>query len=292
MKRILPGRRRLGALAVIVAAGALAVAAWGVSQFAQPDKSLVKKSFAQIAQADTFRTVTKFYMAMPEETAEGGSVPLVFADLDGGVRRGENGIELAGDMAIEVREGGKGLYMDGDVRLLHDAVALKFNEVPVGSEIKEALTNRWTYVPTALLKDTNNGNFQQALDILAANVSYVGIEELDGKDTYRFRSKFASEDEQLILTALQQGEADNPSVKTITKILTAFDIDTVDLFIDRGGRLREIKTLFALPEDKSKPAAVWSTKFSDYDKPVDIDRPPQQLTVKPELFNALLVGSR
>lgn len=286
-------KRGVGALVAVIAILVLGASAWFVknsSHLFQPSKSRVEKAFANLTNSSTFHLTVALDLAVPtRDQAKEKPVPLVLSKFNGDVRREGETMQLAGTLAAEMRDQGRALYANGDIRVLSDAVAFRLATAPAALVENDNLVSRWTYILTSPVKVQANGGVRGALAMFISNLTFKDSTKTEAERLDTYRTEFKPEDEQLVLKELEKNGNANAIQVALVHVLQAYDTQWAEVQIDSRDQIRKIEVALTLPND-NRPAVLLTVRLSDYGKEVDISRPPQELTVKPDVFKTIWTG--
>ena len=207
--------------------------------------------------------------------------------VEGDVQYAENGApELTGKLYSEARGRGTIFFADGDVRLLHDAVAFRLENLPVLLNPSGSLIKRWTYVDVPALQASNTSDVLAAVREAAQQLRYEGKQDLDGDSAYYLTGSLTPEHEDKLISVLQQSTSGSRALHVVARLLGAADADSVKVWVDTGSHeLRQLEVVFSRPlRDQKAPVATLRLSLRDYNKAVSIERPPREASVNPSVF--------
>ena len=214
----------------------------------------------------------------------------VIGVIDGDVQREAHGTpEFTGALRGQLKGRGEEFTMDGEIRLLNDAVAFRLTNFPVLVNPTGSLRNRWTFVPSALLQTRNSPDIQATLRDAFAELHFVGNVQANGQRVVRYTGTVTPETQAKLVTALQYGTSGNHGWNVLARLLRANTVRSVTLDITPSGEVHTISAIFIkkLANGTEFERAGVRLAFSDYNKKVSINRPPQQAHVNPGVFAKL-----
>lgn len=219
--------------------------------------------------------------------------PFTAVDIQirGDVKRHDDGTpELTGTFYADARGRGNIFFADGEIRLLHDAVAFRLVNLPVLLNPSGNLVKKWTYVDVPTLTTANAADIKKTVAGVIAQFNYQGRETINNESLRHFSWQADPEQEQQLADLFRQSASGNRSLHVITRLLDAHNVKTLEVWVDQSSReLRRLRATFVRPlkDGQEFPFATLTLNFTDYGKSVNIDTPARQLNVSPSVFSRL-----
>lgn len=259
--------------------------------FGRVSRRLPLEALAMAVATQTMHVNSELTLHLPERL-NGKPRPFtqVVSRVDGDVARGDGGVpELTGTLRVEATGKGTLFFADGEARILHDAVAFKLHDLPVLLNPSGNLIDKWTYVASTLLTTKDPGAAGAALQQVFTKLSYTGRERINGESLRRFDGTLAEEEEQQLAHVLSKEQSGNLGLDVVARLLGAHKLKRLSVWIGSGKELRRIELNFVHPLQRGGEFdfATLTLTFTDYGKPVSVDRPEKQLTVRPAVFARL-----
>jgi hypothetical protein len=280
---------------IYIAAGGLVIillVGWGVWWATHGTKQReiqLRQALENTWQAQTYHAVAELELHLPATQGQ-RKRPLnnVVINVEGDTQHQGPIPEFAGQFKIEAKGAGLVLFSNGDARLLSDAVAFRLDSLPALFANSEGLTKKWTYVSAVPLKTDNPRQVREALLSVLTSLHYAGREnqDLSGKTeaTYHYSGTLNTDQEQQLVNQWKAEATHNRALNILARLLGAYNVRSIDIWLDGSNHLRLIEVSFQDRQDKSIERAKLKLSFSDFGKKVTIDRPKKELTVKPEVF--------
>lgn len=253
-------------------------------------RRLLASSFSRFMQAKSFHTATSLSLELPVRLQNRERPILsVRVAVDGDVAYNGSTPMFSGSLKTEARGRGMILFSDGELRLLPDVSIFRLAELPAILNPKGNLVEKWTYVQASTLTTNNTDQVQTALRNLVSGMTYEGNEDVDGIRSAYFLRNLTAEQEGVLERIFQHTSSGNHGLHVVARLLHAFDVRALEVWVDRGNKsVRRIQATFARPSDAAgEHRAILVMSFSDYDKALTIDKPPQELSVNPSVFAKL-----
>ena len=121
----------------------------------------------------------------------------------------------------------------------------------------------------------------------------VLTEKIDAESTWHFAGTVSDEASKQVQEAWRMSNSDNKGLDTVARLLAANRVKQLDVWLSKNNdQLRQIKANFVRPLSNGNEFdfATLEISLTDYGKVVTIDRPAEELAVKPDVF-AKLFGS-
>lgn len=252
----------------------------------------LQQAFTKLASAQTLHTRAELTINLPtRQRNHQRPFTEITAVIDGDVQRGVNNIpELTGTLNGHAKGEGNIFTLQSEVRVLTDAVAFKLNEFPVLLNPSGSLTRKWTYVNSPLLTTTNPTTVSDALAAALPAFEYRGRDTRHGTRLAHYQATVTPEEEDALTAILAKQTSGNEALHVLARLMNANNIATADLWLNtRTDEIAELKLNFVRPlsNDRTFDFATVTLAFTDYNKPVTIERPPVELTSKPDPFAKL-----
>ncbi len=259
--------------------------------FGRLNRGLPLKALALVTTAQTLHVNSELTLRLPERL-RGKPRPFtqVISRVEGDIVRGEGGVpELTGKLRVEATGKGTLFFADGQLRILREAVAFNLHDLPVLLNPSGSLVDKWTYVNSALLTTKDPGAAGAALQQVFSKLSYMGRERIAGESLRRFDGALTDEEEYQLATVLARGQSGNLGLDVVARLLEAHRLKRFSVWVGSGKELRRVELNFVRPLQRGGEFdfATLTMTFTEYGKPVTIDRPAKQLTVSPEVFARL-----
>ena len=287
-------RKKLLFGAGVVVLMLLAVMAWAQASQAKKGTAIMEKAAEQLQQAGGLHSEVSLSINLPERMrSKQRPLTKVTIDLNGDVVKGEQALEMAGDMNLEAKGPGNIFFAKGEMRVLEDATAFKLSEFPVLLNPSGNLSGKWTYVPSRLMTIKQDGLALAVLQKLGEGLNYQGTEKIDAESTWHFAGTVSDEASKQVQEAWRMSNSDNKGLDTVARLLAANRVKQLDVLVSKNNdQLRQIKANFVRPLSNGNEFdfATLEISLTDYGKVVTIDRPAEELAVKPDVF-AKLFGS-
>lgn len=277
------GSLAVGALVVLI----LIVIIW---QAMTGKQRTLAASLENWIEAERYHVNARLDMDLPMRQNRQQPLVNVTFETDGDVQEVDNHPVFDGRLNIEARGRGMVLFADGDLQLMPDAVAFRLENLPTLLNPNGNLVEKWTYVEVPVLQTMNPDNVRSVFEGLFKRAEYIekGSGDLQGLNRYRIPVS-SEEDEGVLIEVFRQAHSGNRALHVIARLLRAYDVGTLDLWVDPGKRdLRRIAVTLGVDSDGVlDERATLNLAFSDYDKQVTIEEPPRELTVRPDVFGRI-----
>lgn len=248
-------------------------------------------ALAEVSTAQTMHVKAELTLHLPERL-KGKPRPFtqVVSRVEGDVARGEGGTpELTGMVRVEATGKGTLFFAEGEARILREAVGFKLHDLPLLLNPSGNLIDKWTYVDSSLLTMKEPAEAQAALQQTFSRLTYTGRERVAGESLKRFDGTLTEDEEQPLAIALSREQSGNPGLDVIARLLEAHKLKRMSVWVGSQKELRRVELNFVHPLQRGGEFdfATLTLTFTNYGKPVTIDRPAKQLTVRPEVFARL-----
>lgn len=214
----------------------------------------------------------------------------VIGVVEGDVRREEHGTpEFTGQLYGQMKGRGEEFSTDGELRVLNDAVAFRLKNFPVLVNPSGSLRNRWTYVDAPLLQTRNAADIVTVLQNAFAELNYLGRVQSEGAEVVRYSGTLTPETKANLVSLFHQDASGNEGWHVLARLLGGNDVRSVTVDITPQGEFHEITAVFTRqrPDGQEFERAGVKLSFSEYNKAVNIERPPRQSRVSPSVFAKL-----
>lgn len=280
---------------VIVAIGAVIIIGLLLFMRARSNKADLARAFNNLARAQSFHTVAELELSLPVRLRnETRPIVGVTTKVEGDVAYENETPVLTGNMYMEARGRGMVLFADGDLRLLPDAVAFNLKNLPALLNPSGSLVEKWTYVNAPVLQTNNREDFRVAMAHMLEGMEYTGRAKIadGGPSLQHFRREVSAEQENILIEVFRQSVSGNRALHIITRLLRTFDVSAFEVWVNPQEKtVAQIRVTFKKPSDAADEFRSKITlQFSEYGKPVTVDRPKGELTVKPEVFAQIFGG--
>ena len=286
LSRVLGQRKPL---LIAVAGGAVVVLIAGVLMSRIGSERLLRRSFENLAEAESFSTNAELTLRLPR-LRRGAERPFteIRTTVSGDVRRAESGTaELTGTLYAEAKGRGNIFFADGDVMISEDEVLFRLDNLPVFLNRSGSLVKRWTRVGAPVLKTSNMSDIQAALEPAVASLARAGTEKIDGERLVRFAGTPAPEVEDALMALVDKGSSGSEAWHVLARLLRANNIDSLEVWVDSSSdEVRRIRAHFVRPlaDGRTFDFAYLTLSFRDFGRDVSIDRPEAKLEVQPRAF--------
>lgn len=214
----------------------------------------------------------------------------VISVIEGDVQREAHGTpEFTGQLYAQMKGRGEEFSADGELRILDDAVVFRLKNFPVLVNPSGSLRNRWTYVDAPLLQTRNASDIATALRVAFQELDYVGRMQSEGTTVVRYSGTLTAETKTALINLLQRDVSGNQGWHVLARLFADNDVRSVTIDITPRGELHEVSAIFVRrrPDGQDFERAGFKLSFSDYNKAVQIERPPRQSRVSPSVFAKL-----
>lgn len=195
---------------------------------------------------------------------------------------------MTGSLSIRAQGRGTELFATGALRLFKDAVAFRLEEIPILINPSGSLQKKWTYVAAPALETKNGPDIRAVFSAATKQFHYEGKVQHAGQRAAYYTGKLSPETAQKLAQVFSQSTSHNRALNVVARLLKAYDVKSLEAWVGPDNALT-IAAVFVrpLPTGKTFETARLELAFSEYGKPVSVDRPPQQSTVKPAVFAKL-----
>lgn len=272
---------------------AVAVLVVGLFFIGRSKQTVAREALERFASASAYHAQTTLKLELPPRL-RGRERPFtdVTIELDGDVITGQEP-EFTGTLYAEARGRGNIFFADGELRFLSDAAVFRLENLPVLLNPSGSLVKKWTYVGVPILATSNAVDVLGAWANVFADAHYIGKETRDGRTLYHFVVPLSVEQEERLADVLQYSRSASNAWHVVARLLAGTDVRSLDVWVDAdSSTLAFIEAAFVIPLTNADPYEYGTLKIalSEYNKPVSVERPPKELTVRPEVF-AKLFGS-
>jgi hypothetical protein len=246
----------------------------------------------KLSQASTLHATAELEIQLPTTFRRNQERPftVLTSRVEGDVQYRDTTPELTGTLFMEAKGRGNTFFANGDLRILHDAVAFRLENLPVLLNPSGSLIRRWTYVPTNPLATQNGAQIRASLRSLFQNLKYEGTDTINGATAHRYSGRLTEEQEAALVGQLQKSTSGSSAWHIAARLLEASNVDTIQVWVERGSlEIPRMEITFVSPagEGQTRPVAKLRLAFTEYGKKVTIDRPRQEATVRPDVFGRL-----
>lgn len=252
----------------------------------------VMLALTELGQTDSLHANTVLKLNLPERLGY-RQRPFTAVDIviDGDMQRSDTGVpELAGTVRGEARGLGNTFFVDGDLRLLQDAVSFRLDNLPILLNPSGSLINKWTYVDTPLLVTNNGSNVAQAVAMAASRLTYQGRQTLDGQRLAHYAGQLSAEDEQALADAFRLSASGNQALHVVARLLDAHNVRDFQVWLTPSSRqLHTVQISFVRPlrDGGEFDFATLTLSVNNFGEPATIDRPERKVVVSPGVFSRL-----
>lgn len=280
----------IGAGGVVLVA-MVAIVAWAQANQVKKGSKVMEKAIEQLQQAGGLHSEINLSLNLPERMRN-RQRPLtkVSIDLDGDVVKSGEALEVAGVMNLEAKGPGNIFFAQGEISAWENITAFKLSEFPVLLNPSGNLSGKWTYVRTRLLGIKSEGQPLAALRSLGEGLTYQGTDKVGEEPAWRYSGTVSDEASKQLQEAWRLSTSDNKGLDVIARLLAANKVKQLDVWVAKNdSQLRQVKVNFVRPLSNGNEFdfATLDILLTDYGKVAVIDRPAEELTVKPEVFAKL-----
>lgn len=276
-------------IGVVIGIVVVLLVGWLIMWVTGRGSATLTNALMEAVQARSMHTTVDLVMNLPPRLrGQNRPLTLVTVKIDGDVVKSEDRTpELAGTLKIEARGRGNAFFVDGDVRILKDTVAFRLSEFPSLLNPSGSLSEKWTYVNVPFLITNNSEQVRTLIAGLGETAVYEGTTDLDGTRVWRYRVPVEPAQEDTLVNAFVLSVSGNRGLHTLSRFLRANNIESLDFYVDADTeQLRQMAVHFVRPLDGEEPFdfARLTLSFRDFGVATTIDRPPQEVFVRPDVF--------
>ena len=266
----------------------LVVVVWVRATQAKKGAVVMERAVEQLQQAGGLHSEINLLINLPERMrSKQRPLTKVTINLNGDVVKGGQELAVTGNMDLEAKGPGNIFYAKGELRAFEDKTAFKLSEFPVLLNPSGNLSGKWTYVSTRLLGIKQDGQPGAVLSRVGEGLEYQGTEKIDGEQTWHFSGTVSDEVSKQVQEAWRQSNSDNKGMDVVARLLEANRVKQMDVWVSKNkSQLRQIKVNFVRPLSNGNEFdfATLEVKLTKYGQIATIDRPAEELAVKPEVF--------
>lgn len=277
-------------IGVILLVGIIGGGIWMVTAKSRR-QAAVAQSFTNFRQAASYHVTADIAVKLPEEMMNNQKRPLqaVAMTIQGDIVRSETTPEFTGSMRAEAKGPGMVLFSEGELRSFADSVAFRLDSLPSLLNPSGNLQKKWTYVQTPVFITNNPEAIMDSVVGAAQQLTYTGKDTVPGTtvSAEHYTGSIPPEQEDALAGVLAKTASGNTTFDMIARMLQSYTIQSADVWV-KDHNIRGMKLTFVKDQnDPATSAAHLQLSFSDFGKAVAIERPPQELTVRPEVFSQL-----
>lgn len=270
-------------LAAVLTAAAAAGLAWRLSW--PNDRAAVPRAVSKLLAEPNLHAKISLDINLPQASAT--AFPKWAVVADGTIRRANGAPEFVGRLTSRAEGPGNIIYADGEVKLLSRATFFRLENVPAMLKAPARLMNKWTYVEKAALAASNPDEIKQSIERLADKVVPRGKITQGGQKYFRYTIEPDQEAAARLVEALSLEKSDNRVFDAIARTLRANEVKSMEIWLD-GAKRDMAQLLVTVGPAQADASATLAVEFKRDGLSGDSGEPLAELSVKPEIFSALM----
>lgn len=215
----------------------------------------------------------------------------IFFKVEGDVQMDGEAPQFVGNLRVDAKGRGTILFSEGELRIFSDQVAFRLEELSSLLNPSGNLIEKWTYVDTPIFITKNPEAAKEALGALFTQINYEGRRQLPGESRLKgwyFTGQPTEEQELVLATVLNRQTSGNQTLHVLARLLEAWRVGKIEIWVDeRSSHLAAVHIVFVDEDSEHRQAATLTLNLSEYGKKVAIEKPPRELSVRPEVFGKI-----